>query len=160
MSTDTQSADLAEVILGIARELRLRIDADPDHLTLSESHVMRYINHRPGVAPSDVARHTGLQRSNVSTALRALEKRGLLERRSDPADARAVRLFPTERATVDLARLRRQWSGQICAALGDATARVGDVLAVLDRLETALVADRLGPAAALPSGAGPRTRTS
>ena len=66
-----QLADVAEAILGIARELRLRIDADPDGLTPSESHVMRYINHRPGVTPGEVARFIGLQRSNLSSALRS-----------------------------------------------------------------------------------------
>ena len=54
---------------------------------------MRYINHRPGVTPQRVARFTGLQRSNLSSALRSLERRGLVRRRADPADARSANLF-------------------------------------------------------------------
>ena len=142
---DEQSANVAEAILGIARELRLRIDADPDHLTLSESHVMRCINHRPGVTPSEVARFTGLQRSNLSTALRALEKRGLVKRRADPNDARAANLFPTRRATDNLARLRRQWAAQIHDALSGDVRRVGQAAEVLQTLEAGLVTERIGP---------------
>lgn len=141
---DEQSADLAEAILGVARELRLRIDADPDHLTPSESHVMRYINHRPGVTPSEVARFTGLQRSNLSAALRTLERRGLVKRRADPDDARAANLFPTRRATDNLARLRRQWASQIDGALGGDIRRVGQAAEVLQMLEAGLIAERLG----------------
>lgn len=144
LSMDDQLADIAEAILGIARELRLRIDADPEHLTPSESHVMRYIHHRPGVSPSDVARFTGLQRSNLSTALRTLEQRGLVVRQADPADARGVRLFPSRRADAGLERLRRQWASQVSAALGGDTRKIGAAAAVIHRIEDGLVAERLG----------------
>lgn len=141
---DAQPADLAEAILGIARELRLRIDADPDPLTLAESHVMRYIGQRPGVTPSDVAAFTGLHRSNLSAVLRTLGTRGLVERRVDPVDARAVNLYPTRRATDNLERLRRQWAAQLSAALGGDRRHLGDALGLLSRLESGLIAERLG----------------
>ena len=79
---------------------------------------MRHIDHHPGVTPSEVARATGLQRSNLSTALRALERRGFVERRADPHDARGVNLFPTDLAADNLKRLRRQWADQMKSALG------------------------------------------
>lgn len=139
-----QMADVAEAILGIARELRLRIDAEPDHLTPSESHVMRYINHRPGVTPSEVARFTGLQRSNLSSALRTLRERGFVRRRADATDARSVRLYPTRRATENLERLRRQWAMHVSEALGGDIPRVAAGAAMLHRLEAGLVAARLG----------------
>lgn len=91
-------ADLAEAIIGVGRELRLRPYPDVVELTASEAHVMRHIDHHPGVTPSELARATGLQRSNMSTALRTLENRGFVERRTDPHDARGVNLFPTRRA--------------------------------------------------------------
>ncbi len=151
---DRHLADLAEATLGIAREMRLRIDADPDHLTLAESHVMRYIDHRPGVTPSDVAAFTGLHRSNLSTVLRTLNTRGLVERRGDPADARAVNLYPTRRATDNLKRLRRQWAAQLSAALGGDTRHLGDAAQLLSRLESGLIADRLGDNGAQPTAFG------
>lgn len=140
---DEELADVAEAILGIARELRLGIDAEPDHLTPSNP-VMRYINHRPGVTPSEVARFTGLQRSNLSSALRSLERRGLVRRRADPADARSANLFPTRRATDDLARLRHKWAGRVSEALGGDTRRVSAGAELLARLESGLIAARLG----------------
>ena len=92
-----------------------------------------------------MARFTGLQRSNLSTALRALEKRGLVKRRADPNDARAANLFPTRRATDNLARLRRQWAAQIHDALSGDVRRVGQAAEVLQTLEAGLVTERIGP---------------
>ena len=140
---DVELADLAEAILGVGRELRLRIDGDVVQLTASEAHVMRHIDHHPGVTPSDVARATGLQRSNLSTALRALEGRGFVERRTDPHDARGVNLFPTDRAGENLTRLRRQWAEKVAAALGDDQTDVVAAKALLERLEVGLIAARL-----------------
>lgn len=140
---DADLADLAEAIIGVGRELRLRPYADVVELTPSEAHVMRHIDHHPGVTPSDLARATGLQRSNMSTALRTLERRGFVERRADPHDARGVNLFPTDRAAENLKRLRRQWSEQIEQALGGDRRGAAAAKALLERVEAALMADRL-----------------
>ena len=151
---DSELADLAEAILGVGRELRMRIEAGAAgpatsgtavvQLTAQEAHVMRHIDHHPGVTPSDVARATGLQRSNLSTALRALERRGFVERRADPHDARGVNLFPTDRAADNLKRLRRQWANQMASALGGDLQNAAAAKALLERVEAGLVADRLG----------------
>ncbi|OYN78180.1 MarR family winged helix-turn-helix transcriptional regulator [Mycolicibacterium sphagni] len=151
---DSELADLAEAILGVGRELRMRMDAGVAgpatsetavvHLTASEAHVMRHIDHHPGVTPSDVARATGLQRSNLSTALRALEQRGFVERRTDPHDARGVNLFPTDQAADNLTRLRRQWASQMARVLGGDRESAAAATALLQRVEAGLVADRLG----------------
>lgn len=140
---DAELADLAEAILGVGRELRLQTDADVVHLTASEAHVMRHIDHHPGVTPSEVARATGLQRSNLSTALRALEERGFVERRTDPHDARGVNLFPTQRAAANLERLRRQWAEMMAGALGDDAQGAVAAKRLLQRVEAALTAARL-----------------
>ncbi|SBS74000.1 Regulatory protein MarR [uncultured Mycobacterium sp.] len=141
---DSELADLAEAILGVGRELRMRTDTHVIQLTAQEAHVMRHIDHHPGVTPSDVARATGLQRSNLSTALRALERRGFVERRADPHDARGINLFPTDRAADNLKRLRRQWANQMASALGGDLQNAAAAKALLERIEAALVADRLG----------------
>ena len=142
---DSELADLAEAILGVGRELRLRTQAGAVQLTAQEAHVMRHIDHHPGVTPSDVARATGLQRSNLSTALRALERRGFVERRADPHDARGINLFPTDRAADNLKRLRRQWADQLASALGGGDLQnAAAAKALLQRVEAGLVADRLG----------------
>lgn len=141
---DADLADLAEAIIGVGRELRLRPYPDVVELTASEAHVMRHIDHHPGVTPSELARATGLQRSNMSTALRTLENRGFVERRTDPHDARGVNLFPTRRAAENLKRLRRQWAQQLSGALGGDAKDAAAATALLERVEAALMADRLG----------------
>ncbi|WP_431231306.1 MarR family winged helix-turn-helix transcriptional regulator [Mycolicibacterium psychrotolerans] len=147
---DGELADLAEAIIGVARELRLRpdaaaaTDADIIELTPSEAHVMRHIDHHPGVTPSDLARATGLQRSNMSTALRSLENRGFVERRADPHDARGVNLYPTDRAADNLKRLRRQWAQLMGNGLRGDRQGAAAAKALLERVESALMADRLG----------------
>jgi DNA-binding MarR family transcriptional regulator len=140
---DSELADLAEAILGVGRELRMRSDTAVIQLTAQEAHVMRHIDHHPGVTPSDVARATGLQRSNLSTALRALERRGFVERRADPHDARGINLFPTDRAADNLKLLRRQWANQMASALGGDLQNAAAAKALLERIEAGLVADRL-----------------
>jgi DNA-binding MarR family transcriptional regulator len=140
---DSELADLAEAIIGVSRELRLRLYSDVVELTASEAHVMRHIDHHPGVTPSDLARATGLQRSNMSTALRGLERRGFVERRTDPHDARGVNLFPTERAAENLQKLRRQWANQLAGALGADVENAAAATVLLQRVEAAMMADRL-----------------
>ncbi|CAN5622297.1 MarR family transcriptional regulator [soil metagenome] len=138
-------ADLAELILNVAREIRSRRPGDDDrviHLSWSEANVMRFIDHHPGAAPSDVAEATGLRRSNLSTALRSLEANGLVERRNDPADRRGVNLFPTARAASNLALVRADWARRLGNSLGDDHDSVTDALALLRRLEHGLIAAR------------------
>lgn len=53
--------------------------------------------------PSTIARHLSTGASNVSKILRRLEDRGLVERRVDPHDARASRIWLTE-AGADVGR--------------------------------------------------------
>jgi DNA-binding MarR family transcriptional regulator len=143
---DGDLADLAELILNVAREIRFR-EPDDDrviHLGWSEACVMRFVDHHPGAAPSDVAEATGLRRSNLSTALRNLEAHGLVERRSDSNDRRGVNLFPTARAASNLALVRGEWARQLADSLGEDRGSVSDALALLHRLEHGLVAARRG----------------
>ena len=70
-----QLADLADVVMAVARAVRSQAAADPDVVELSatEVTVLRYIDHHPDVSAGTVAAGTGLQRSNLSRALRDLE---------------------------------------------------------------------------------------
>ncbi|MER5755853.1 MarR family transcriptional regulator [Streptomyces sp. NPDC002088] len=49
---------------------------------------MRRLRHDPAARPSRIAAATGLQRTNLSTVLGGLERKGLIERRADPGDGR------------------------------------------------------------------------
>ena len=82
-----QLADLADVVMAVSRAIKVCTAADPLVIDLSatEVTVLRYIDHHPGVSPSAVAAATGLQRSNLSRALRDLEAKQLVRRSADMA---------------------------------------------------------------------------
>jgi DNA-binding MarR family transcriptional regulator len=115
-----QLADLADVILAVARAIKVRTAADPSVLDLSatEVTVLRHIDHHPGASPSAVAAGTGLQRSNLSRALRDLEAKQLVQRSADPSDNRQSLLQSTELAAENLRNIRSIWSGLLRDALG------------------------------------------
>ena len=147
---DDRWADLADEILNIAREIHMHGYTDSRAIALSgsESNVMRFIDRNPGSAAGDVAQGTGLQRSNLSPALRSLEAKGLIERRHGEGDQRTVLLFPTDLAAQNLRLIRAEWSRIFRRAAGDAAAGAADdgtvasAFELLLLLEKGLVANR------------------
>jgi DNA-binding MarR family transcriptional regulator len=71
-----------------------------------------------GLRQGELARRARLSKQTLTTMARALEAAGLVERRADPADARATRLFLTKRAW-DFAPV----AGRILVELDDLAAR-------------------------------------
>ncbi len=142
-TTDARYADLAEIVLVVAREIRLREFAAGPEIALTPSHasVMRYIDAHPGSFSSDVADATGLTRSNLSTSVRRLEAAGFIERRVDIVDARGVRLYPTRTAAFARRKIRKQWSDLLAGALGTHEG-VAEATAVLESIASELTAER------------------
>lgn len=114
-ASDDALADLADAVLEIARAISPRPDElrDLGSLTRSEVAVVRKIWDHPGVTPTQVAAMTGLARSNLSTIVRSLEGRGLVERRAMPGDERSIELTPTPLAGENLGRLRLLWAARL-----------------------------------------------
>lgn len=137
-------ADLAFVLLGAARELQLHHAHDPGvvELTATEINVLRCVEDHPGTTPAAAAEATGLQRSNLSAALRGLVQKGMVERRPDPADRRSHRLYPTPAAAENLTRLRALWTQVLQKALPEDPSGLEEAVALLDRLGTRLVEAR------------------
>ena len=129
-------ADLADLVLNVARLIRLRTPAEPDvvPLTATERQVMRIIDLDPGCTPSRIAGRAGLQRTNVSTALRGLEAKGMLTR---AGQGRTVTVHPTELARTNLEVLRGAWSRLLAELLDDVDpgtiTRFNQVLAQLEQ---------------------------
>ena len=99
---------------------------------------MRHILRHPDSLPSQVEWATVLQRSNLSTVLRGLYKKGLVERVPDAADGRAVHLHPTDRAFRNYEVVRQEWAAEVAeAAAGDA--RVDETLPLLKEIADSLV---------------------
>ncbi|CAN7385978.1 MarR family winged helix-turn-helix transcriptional regulator [Mycolicibacterium frederiksbergense] len=137
-----QLADLADVVMAVSRAIKLRTAADPAVLDLSttEVTVLRFIDHHPGVSPSAVAAATGLQRSNLSRALRELEAKQLVRRSADPADNRQSLLQSTALAAENLAHIRAIWSGLLRDALeGAGDHDIASALELLGTLERGLM---------------------
>ncbi|MDV2477564.1 winged helix-turn-helix transcriptional regulator [Rhodococcus zopfii] len=84
-------------------------EAGLSHLPQSEIDVLRTLAERPGSTVSEVARHLGLQSSNVSTTVRRLVDRGLVERRVDPGDGRSHLLHQTPLAVRNNSRIDDMW---------------------------------------------------
>lgn len=76
--------------LAIARALQ-PLDLKPPHLDIMVN-LYRY----PGITQQELARRLLVGRSNMSMLLPQLEKRGLVERCTDPGDRRVLRLHLTE----------------------------------------------------------------
>ncbi|MFJ3383188.1 MULTISPECIES: MarR family winged helix-turn-helix transcriptional regulator [unclassified Curtobacterium] len=136
-------ADLAESVLTLAREIRLREAELEDTISLTPSYaqVMRYVSTHPGATPSETADATGLLRSNLSTALRELEKIGFVEKRQSAEDGRGVRLYPTDTALGNLGRVREQWAADAERLLGKTTG-VSRTTTMLRTLAEGLAAER------------------
>lgn len=133
-------AEFADLVLIVSREIQLRGYVTPDALSLSPSEgaVMRHLLRNPDSLPSQVAWATGLQRTNLSTVLRGLEKKGLVERTPHPDDRRAVHLNPTARAVHNYDVVRHEWAAEVAEAAGEDT-RVEDALPLLKEIADGLV---------------------
>ncbi|MDB6428267.1 MarR family winged helix-turn-helix transcriptional regulator [Curtobacterium sp. 20TX0008] len=138
--SDDALAEFADVVLRIGRE----VDPHGPHaldivpLTGTEALVMRWVHRNPGASPSAVADATALQRSNCSVALRSLVAKGMVERRTDPGDARTVQLHPTALAHDSIARLHAHWAGRLRAALGGDESGLGAAADLLARIDDGL----------------------
>ncbi|MBV8219832.1 MAG: MarR family transcriptional regulator [Solirubrobacterales bacterium] len=123
MATEEETAaDLAIVLHDLAWLLPRTIGRETEAgqvLPPSELEIMRLLVRRPGLSVNQAAAELRLAPANVSTALRALEARGLLERRRDPADGRVVRLHPTVAALAHRHDQERAWGSALAAALAE-----------------------------------------
>jgi DNA-binding MarR family transcriptional regulator len=146
VESESHFADFAEFILRASRELRLQQShtVNAVALTPSNSQVMRFIDTHPDTTPSEVAEATGLLRTNLSTALRELERIGFIERRSDPADGRGIRIRSTTLAASNLAVLRANWAEAVARIVGEAGGIGGvvEATALLERLTDGLAEER------------------
>ncbi|GGX89854.1 MarR family winged helix-turn-helix transcriptional regulator [Streptomyces minutiscleroticus] len=102
--------------------------AGVDPLTATEADMLRLVVREPGLSPGRIAVEMHMKPSNVSAAIRHLTELGLVSRESDPADRRAARLVPTERAVDNTRRIEDAWACMIEDALGDLPADDAEAL--------------------------------
>lgn len=92
----------------VARLLRKRYEqrARPLGLTRAQWQILAHLQRHEGINQSGLAEVLELEPITVGRLIDRMEDAGLVERRADPADRRAHRLFLTERAQPVLERSR------------------------------------------------------
>jgi DNA-binding MarR family transcriptional regulator len=137
-------AELADLALVISREIQYRGYSDPEAvgLTQSEGMVVRYLVSSEPAAPSQIAAATGLQRTNLSTTLRGLEQKGMIERRANPADGRGVTVSRTEHGRSNTVLVRREWAEAVSEAAGRDDTHLDAALTLLTAIKDGLVESR------------------
>lgn len=92
----------------------------------------------PGLTQSMLAERLGIESPTVTRMSSRLERVGMVERRRDPDDARATRLYPTARSRLLEASVRRVWEELATELVSDISAEEVDVLnALLEKLTEA-----------------------
>src|SRR5262245_11815937 len=137
-------AELADRVLIIAREIQFRGYKDPRAvpLTATEGMVMRYMQDHPITAPNQIAAAIGLQRSNLSTLLRGLERQGLIERKMSEGDRRGVTVSLTEAGRRNYLLARREWAAAVAKALENDTRGLDGALGLLKDIAAGLIVMR------------------
>lgn len=106
--------------------------------------ILRCAARNPGSTISDLARDTGMAKSHISRTARQLARGGYIDRRSDAADQRLMRLYVTETAGTQITAMEHSfqsvWAEIQTAMPADHWARLS---ATLDALLTALELERI-----------------
>jgi DNA-binding MarR family transcriptional regulator len=92
-----QAERMEQDLSAIRRALRKPLQAEvaKGDLTPPQMSVMRVVVRQHGISLKELSREVSLAHSTVSGIVDRLEKRGMVERRADPEDGRASRIFPT-----------------------------------------------------------------
>lgn len=101
MKFDTLSAPLESRLAegltrlaAVARQLDWQA-AEAAGISPTQADILRFVAHRPGVRLSAAAAHAGVHKATASDAVAALERKALVRKHADAADARAVTLRTT-----------------------------------------------------------------
>ncbi|HUA97030.1 MAG TPA: MarR family transcriptional regulator [Terracidiphilus sp.] len=84
--------DLRAIRRAMGRPLESEIARS--ELTVPQMAVMREVVASPGIRLKDLGRAVSLAHSTASGIVDRLEKRGMIERRTDPEDGRVSRIYP------------------------------------------------------------------
>lgn len=126
--------------------MRRRFDQKARHLGLTRAQwqVLAHLARNEGINQAGLADLLDLEPITVCRLVDRMEEGGWLERRPDPSDRRARRLFMTAKARPMIAALRELAEELYAEALvGLSAEQRGELVAMLDRIRANL-ADRRG----------------
>lgn len=94
------NATFGVLVTDVTRLLRKRFDrrAASFNLTRSQWRALRRLQHREGLRQAELAELLEMEPIAVGRVIDRLQKAGFVQRRADPADRRAWRLYLTSRA--------------------------------------------------------------
>lgn len=88
------------LVTDVTRLMRKHFDrrAGCFNLTRAQWRALKRLSHRQGICQNELAEELELEPIAIGRVIDRLQKAGFVERRADPADRRAWRLFLTDRA--------------------------------------------------------------
>ncbi|UYM06705.1 MarR family winged helix-turn-helix transcriptional regulator [Solicola gregarius] len=136
---------LLDAITRFSRAMRAsgrRFDRLETSLSRTDSALLRYLLTHGDSRAGDIATEYGIDASVVSRQVGCLVERGYVERRTDPADARAALLAITEAGRELLAEFDRKYSHYLAQRFEDwSEERIAHTAAVLDEVAAKLLHD-------------------
>ena len=119
---ESGQADMAvefqDTVIALRRVARRAARRNLPELPSSESELLSLVEELKGIGVNEAARLMQVSPNTVSTLIRSLTKRGLLERLSDPSDRRAALLHVTGAGAARIRRIRRQRAEAMTKAIG------------------------------------------
>lgn len=114
----------------ISRMMRTEFDRQVSAVGVTRAQwmVLTRLARRPGCTQTELADMMEMERATAGRLLDRLEENGLVRREADPGDRRVRRVFPTETAERDQARMRTVADRVVDAALADLSPAERDVL--------------------------------
>ena len=124
-SADPQLRELAvefhNRVITLRRVARRVVRSHMPGLPSSESELLALVSRSPDIGVNDAARALQLSANSVSTLIKSLVARGLLERVTDPADRRAARLRLTAAGTARIRHIKRRRAAVLTSAMEELT---------------------------------------
>ena len=148
--SDTLGFLVADVARLMRRAFQARLDDGP--LSFAQARALVYLARAEGQRQVDLAEQLEIQPITVARLVDQLADAGLVERRADPSDRRAYRLYLTPAAGPQLARIRRIGAAVRTEALAGLSA--GEAAQAVDALRR--VRDRLSVTRGAGRTAGPQ----
>lgn len=132
--------DIAAAVRSSAARLnrRLRAEAGQSEYTASQVAVIRRLLDSGPTTTSELARAESMRPQSMSTTIAALEAMGIVGRRPDPSDGRAVQLFMTDEGRSTILAGQEAKQGWLVRAMGDLTdaeiRTLADAADLIDRM--------------------------
>jgi len=127
---NTDDRQLGFLAADISRLMRTEFDRRVSELGVTRAQwmVLARLARRPGCTQTELAEMMEVERATAGRLLDRLEENGLVRREPDPDDRRVRRVFPTDAAVNDQAKLRQVADGIVDEALIDLDAKQRDEL--------------------------------